>query len=576
MGFCCWRAYIAGLVVGMVVSLSPLENSFLQPMKVYSQAYLYTEANGMVHVSHTAVHPVAMTASITSTTQLTFTDQTLGANVAITHATYTKNDLDLMISGAAVGDFNRDGWEDLFVAGGGATPDALFMNQGNGTFTEEGKAWGVGIHQRSAGVAVGDYDNDGWPDIFVTTHGVTQTMATGHHRLYHNNQNGTFTDMAKIAGVNTSSPLLPDGFGATFGDYDLDGYLDLFVTGWQPGGNGNRLYHNNRNGTFTDVTEVAGNFNTNLRGFSPCFVDMNGDRYPELLVSGDYSTNKYYINNRDGTFTEQSSSAGVRVPIFGMGSAIADFNNDGLFDWYVTSIYQPDNFAGAGNRLFINQGNHRFTDQATAAGVADGGWGWGAVGVDLNHDGWTDLVETNGWSLQSQFYNQPARVWLNQGDNHFSEVARAVGLIHRQSGRGLLNFDYDNDGDQDIVITSNNEKLALFRNDLSGPATNWLRVFLDTSHTANLAPNGIGARVQIRVGNALYVHAITACANYLSQSELSAHFGLGSATLVDEVRVEWSDGQVTSVTNVPANQTLTLSASAKLYLPIIAAGKSQP
>lgn len=571
-----WRVYVAGLVIGIVISLGQVGDHFLAPMRVYGRADFYTQANGSMYVPQRAVQPGVTTATITPTTQLSFTNQTIGANVAITHATITKTEMDLAISGAAAGDFNRDGWQDLFVAGGGARPDALFINQGNGTFAEESKAWGVGVQQRSAGVAVGDYDNDGWLDIFVTTHGLTQTMAAGHHRLYHNNQNGTFTDMAQMAGVNRSSPLWPDGFGATFGDYDLDGYLDLFVTGWQPGDDGNRLYHNNRNGTFTDVTDIAGDFNTGLRGFSPCFVDMNGDRYPELLVSGDYSTSRYYINNRNGAFTEQSGPAGVRVPMFGMGSAIGDFNHDGLFDWYITSIYQPDSFGGAGNHLFINQGNHRFIDQAVAAGVDNGGWGWGTIGVDLNHDGWLDIVETNGWSLQLPFYNQPARVWLNQDGQHFTEAASAVGLNYRQSGRGLLNFDYDNDGDQDIVITSNNDKLALFRNDLAGPATNWLRVFLDTSHAPNLAPNGIGARIQIRVGNALYVQTIKACSNYLSQSELSAHFGLGRATLVDEVRVEWSDGQVTSLTNVPANQTLTLSPLARLHLPIISAGKLHP
>ena len=255
-----------------------------------------------------------------------------------------------------------------------------------------------------------------------------------------------------------------------------------------------------------------------------------------------------------------------------MGSTVADFNHDGLLDWYVTSIYQAS-FGGDGNRLFINQGKDHFMERAAAAGVDNGGWGWGTVAVDLNHDGWVDLVETNGWPLELQFQNQPARVWLNKGNDHFAEVANVVDLNYQQQGRGLLNFDYDNDGDQDIVITSNNGRLTLFRNDLAGPATNWLRILLDTSHHPRLAPNGIGARVLVRIGHTTYLRTIQACANYLSQSELSAHFGLGSAPIIDEVRVEWSDGTVTSLTNISANQTLTLTPPYRLYLPVILAKK---
>lgn len=528
------------------------------------------------HVPPVAVHhsvhhhsvPRRSSGEAVKTAGLAFTDQTVTANLLITHATFSKTELNLMISGAAAGDFNNDGWGDLFVVGGGIASDALFINQGDGAFQEQGAAWGVAAQQRGAGAAVGDYNNDGWLDLFVTSHGITETGTVGHHRLYRNNKNNSFTDVAHEAGVHQSSAVTPDGFGATWGDYDLDGDLDLFVAGWQAGAKGNRLFRNNGNGTFSDLTDNTSSFNNGLRGFSPCFADMNSDRYPELLVAGDYNTSKYFVNNQHGGFTDESEAAGVKLPAYGMGSAIADLNNDGRPDWYVTSIYKAS-FGGDGNRLFINQGNHRFVERSAIAGVQDGRWGWGTSAVDLNHDGWLDLVETNGWPVEAQFRNQPTRVWLNQRNGQFSEMASVVGLVYRREGRGLLNFDYDNDGDQDIVITGNNDRLHLFRNDLTGTDTYWLRIFLDTSSDPSLTPNGIGAHIQVRIGNTLYHRTIQACSNFLSQSELSAHFGLGSATTVDEVRVEWPHGLVTVVHNITANQTLNLTPVQAIYLPLI-------
>lgn len=501
-------------------------------------------------------------------TGLQFSDQTIAANLMFSHTTYAQTELNMMISGAAVGDFNNDGWDDLFVLGGGVVSDALFINQGDGTYTDQAPKWGVAIRQRGAGVAVADYNNDGWQDLFITSHGISETAAVGYHRLYKNNQGVDFVDVATEAGVNLSSSSLVDGFGSTFGDYDLDGDLDLFVTGWRSGGKGNRLFRNNRDGTFTDITENAGPFNNGLRGFSPCFADMDGDRYPELLVAGDFNSSRYFVNNRDGTFTDQSLSAGIKLPAYGMGSALGDFNNDGFIDWYITSIYRSS-FGGAGNRLFMNQGNHSFRQIAAAAGVDDGRWGWGAVAVDLNNDRWVDIVETNGWPLEPQFKNQPSRMWINQGNETFIDVATESGFIHNLEGRGLLNFDYDKDGDQDILITSNNDQLKLFRNDLVSTQSHWLQVRLDTHTQPALAPNGIGARVEITIGDSTYVQLIGACSNFLSQSEMSAHFGLGTASIVDVVRVIWPNGQSTSASHLAANQIITLVPPQTVYLPFI-------
>ena len=496
---------------------------------------------------------------------LRFSNQTATANVAITHATALGRNEDgsMMMVGAAAGDFNNDSLVDLFVVGGGLEFDALFINQGNGTFTDVAQTAGLSELHVGSGVAVGDYNDDGWQDIYVTSFGPLEAIGPGHNRLYRNNGDLTFTDVAVEAGVGLSSPELADGLGASFGDYDLDGDLDLFVTGWRKNSQGNRLFRNNGDGTFSDVTGTSGIVDNGIRGFSPCFADMDGDHFPELLLVADFGTSQYYVNNADGTFTEHTSESGVGLEWAGMGSTVGDFDNDGRLDWYTTAIYDDDPAGrGDGNKLYYNQGGQKFIERAQAAGVDDGGWGWGAIAVDLNHDGWLDLVETNGWEDLRPYQDELSKLWISNGDGTFSEAAQAAGFNHVLDGRGLLYFDYDNDGDQDIVVTAVNGELQLYRNDLVKPDANWLRVFLDTSAAPGLAPNGIGARVSVRVGDQVYYRHILACPHYLTQSELSAHFGLGGASMVDELRVEWADGSVTTRANVAINQTISVAVEA--------------
>ncbi len=495
---------------------------------------------------------------------LSFSNQTEAANVNITHATALgrMDDGSMMMVGAAAGDFNNDGWVDLFAVGGGIEPDALFINQGNNTFQDVAEQAGLAERHVGAGAAVGDYNNDGWLDIYVTSFGPLGYMRPGENRLYRNNGDLTFTNVAVEAGVNLTSAEMEDGMGTSFGDYDLDGDLDLFVTGWRKESQGNRLFQNNGDGTFSDVTDAAGIIDEGIRGFSPCFADMDGDFYPELLLVADFGTSEYFVNNSNGTFSRHTQESNVGQEWSGMGSTVGDFNNDGRLDWYATAIHDTDNEGrGSGNKLYYNQGNQMFDERAKTAGVDDGGWGWGAVAVDLNHDGCLDLVETNGWADLLSYTDESSKVWLSNGDDTFTEVAQDVGFEHVADGRGLLNFDYDNDGDQDIVVTAVNDKLQLYRNELNGPQINWLRVLLDTKAKPALAPNGLGSKVSARVGNQTYYRYIVACPHYLTQSELSAHFGLGQATMVDELRVEWPDGTLTTMENVPINQTITVSAT---------------
>lgn len=488
-----------------------------------------------------------------ATAQVQFSDQTVAAGLVHNPDMFSDMSAGGMFAGGSVADFNRDGWPDLFLIGGGFTADALFLNNGDGTFTDHAASWGVAALHRGQGTTAGDFNSDGWPDLFVTSAGpVTGQNAVGTHRLYRNNGNGTFTDIATTAGVNLSSPTHFNGTGSTFGDYDLDGDLDLFVCTWD-GMNGNRLYRNNGDETFTDVTTAAG-IDQLFNGFSPRFVDMNGDRYPELLVAADFETSRYYINNTDGTFTDGTAASGTGLDENGMGTTVADFNRDGLPDWYVTSIYASG--ARLGNFLYVNQGNDVFTDLPESAGAKHGGWGWGTEAVDFDHDGFIDLIATNGWN--NQYENIPTFLFRNNGNLTFTEVQDGSGFDHTGQGRSVLTIDYDRDGDMDVVITAFNEPVTLYRNDLSGTDINWIQIALDTSGDPSLSPDGYGAKITAVSNSGTQYFWINGGASYLGRSQPIAHFGLGADTSVD-VTVEWASGATTTAMGLTSNQSVTLA-----------------
>ena len=460
-----------------------------------------------------------------------------------------------MVGGGAIGDFNGDGWPDVFLLGGGGRTDGLFINNGDGTFTDRAAEFGVAATHLGVGVAVGDYDGDGWSDLFITSFGPATPETPGKHLLYRNLGGSGFEQVAHAAGVATTSAVLPDGWGASFGDYDLDGDLDLFAAGWLDNSDGNVLFRNNGDGTFANVTLSAIAFDLSYtNGFAPRFVDMDGDRWPEILLAADYGTSRYLINNQDGTFDEYTAPAGLGLDTNGMGQCVGDFNNDGLFDWYVTSIF--GNAEQTGNMLYINQGAHQYVESGLAAGVRDAGWGWGALAVDFDHDGEQDILATNGWTGAWQY--DPTRLYINQGELQFSDQAVARGINHKLQGRGVMNFDYDLDGDQDIVLLSLGQDVRLYRNDLSGAATNWLRIELDRGARTDIAPHGLGSVVRVTAAGQTQVRAMSTGDNYLSQSEASVHFGLGSSPIVDELRVEWATGEVTTLHSVAVNQSLII------------------
>ncbi|MCA9290298.1 MAG: CRTAC1 family protein [Phycisphaerales bacterium] len=499
----------------------------------------------------------------------TVVDHTAASGLVATHNAIEETipgGQELMTGGMGVGDFDRDGDQDLFWISGGTGPDKLFINQGDGTFVDEAASWGLTAVHCGNGVAVGDYNNDGWPDLYVTSFGDGPGPAMpGKNRLYRNNGGRSFTNVAVAAGVNVSSATQPNGFGAAFGDYDLDGDLDLAVAAWSVAADGNRLFRNEGDGTFTDVTTTAlpATVHT-VRGFQPAFVDMDGDRYPELLLTGDFETSRYYRNLGDGTFSDETASSGTGLDENGMGQTVGDFDNDGRPDWYVTSIIgvTPPDIDGwgdhPGNMLYMNQGRNVYVENSEAAGTLDGAWGWGTVATDLDQDGWLDLVEVNGWRTVAEYNNRMAKLFHNLGDGTFAEIAATSGFTHTADARSLAYLDADLDGDLDLVVGSNEAALTYYRNDSVGGT--WLRISLDTSTNDALAPDGYGTRLVATVAGASQVRQINGSPSYLATSELTAHFGFGAAPSVDELRIEWTTGQTTVLTAVPTNRHLALIA----------------
>ncbi len=487
-----------------------------------------------------------------------FTDITTQAGFNYEHGFVggLSNEPRMVSGGVAAGDYDGDGWIDLYAVRGDIGPNLLFRNLGNGAFMEVGAIAGLALEgERLSGPLFFDYNNDGRLDLF------TGGLAGSKPHLFRNLGDGSFQDVTAQSGITAEG----DTFSAVAGDYDKDGDLDLFLSHWGTPNpqNAKHIWRNNGNGTFTGMSDE----DMGLTGFEffdfsfgPNFADLNNDGWLDLLVSCDFGTSKIYINQQDGTFLNTTTH--VISDENGMGSTVADYDRDGDLDWFVSSIWDPDgvpqgHWGVTGNRLYRNNGEGVFEDATDEAGVRIGWWGWGASFADFNNDGWLDLAHVNGFNAAPavEFLDDPSRLFLANGDGTFVERSQEAGFIDTAQGRGLVSFDFDRDGDLDIFIANNSGPPKFLRNDTPNSGA-YLSVKLD-----NARLNQLGTRVYAKANGATQLQVISAGNNYVSQQPHEVHFGLADVAGVEELRIVWTSGQEQIFSNVPVNRLMVIGGA---------------
>ena len=480
--------------------------------------------------------------------------------------------------GVAIGDFDGDGLEDVFLGSMQRRP-GLFENQGDGTFVDVAEARGITVDGPTNSPAWADLDNDGDLDLVLTGLGL------GRHFLFINQAGERFTEEAFERGAAILEPTVHRGGSVAFGDYDEDGFVDIYVAEW--GGLGEtrgygRLLRNrgvDGPGFFDDVTAEAGLFTNAIRGFSPTFVDLDDDGDLDLTITGDFGTTRVY-RNVDTHFENISRDFGIGEILYDMGSAFGDPDLDGDLDWFVSAISCLDETCpftdalnpGLGNHLYENMGGGVFRDATDTFGVEQGYWGWGAAFFDYDNDHDEDLVQTNGWTdpMDSPRNNpfdydgDPTRLWRNDATTPLTEASDEVGLGDSGQGRGLALFDYERDGDLDILVAQYREPSLLYRN-RGGNANDWLRVRVTAQERAF---EGLHAQITVRASedSPAQVRHLGVNTGFQGQSERVAHFGLGepSEQLVHELIVVWPrSGVEERYTEITRNQTFVLTAPAE-------------
>jgi len=548
------------------------------------------------HATLVIVSVALTTEALLPRTSPTFTDVTAASGIAFVHEnspTTNKYLIETMGGGVALLDIDNDGWLDVFFTNGaklqdpmppGAIPaksdprfsNRLYRNNRNGTFTdvtEKAHVRGTGY---SMGAAVGDYDNDGFEDLYVTQY--------GSNILYHNNGDGTFSD------VTTRASVAADGWSASaaFFDFDNDGRLDLFVCRylrWTFQSNvycgerrqgyreychpssfpsvSNVLYRNNGDGTFTDVSTKSGVDRVAGKALGVAFADYDADGWMDIFVANDSIPCFLFHNNRDGTFTETALTAGVAVnadgkPFAGMGADFGDYDNDGRPDLFVTTL-SNETYA-----IFRNNGNGTFTYTTGETNVGQETRqfsGWGTRFVDYDNDGWKDLFAAQGHVLDTieltsdhLKYHQPPLLLHNER-GRFSAVARDAALSSPWAGRGAAFGDIDNDGDVDIILGSCGQRGTILRND-AGNRNHWLALRLIGTRSNR---DGLGAQVRTTVDEAPpQFFTVTTAGSYESASDKRLLVGLGDAMVVRSIEVRWPSGIVQQLRDVKANQALTI------------------
>ncbi|MCB0639455.1 MAG: VCBS repeat-containing protein [Lewinella sp.] len=528
-------------------------------------------------------------------------------------------------AGVGVGDFNQDGLPDLVFCGN-AVPEKLYINEGNLTFSDRSAGSGLdGGDTWTTGVAIGDVNNDGWPDIYLCSF-VHDEPQRRRNLLFINNGDLTFSEQGRAYGVAD----LGYSVTANFLDYDKDGALNLYVANQPPTTNTlrrelnvrqdyqytDRLYRNEGNGKFTDVTVAAGvrNYSYSL---SATVADLNNDGWPDIYVACDYEEpDFFYLNNGDGTFSNIADRALRHMSNFSMGADIADINNDGWLDIYTADMVAADNYrlkanmsgmnpekfwnlANNGyhfqymyNALQLNRGNGLYSEIAQLAGVSNTDWSWAPLLADFDNDGWKDLFVTNGLlrdvrnndfrnNIKAHVQQQVEAgataidpleilnlapsvklenpIYRNNGDLTFSQRNQAWGLTATTWSNGAAYADFDGDGDLDLVLNNINEKALLFENRATDMGSNhFLRVLLEGEGSQARAH---GARVVIEYQGQRQVQELSPSRGYMSQSEAALHFGLGATTLIDQLTVYWPNGQATALRQVDPDQTLVIKQS---------------
>ena len=569
--------------------------TFVSSLLAVSAGELFSIASGVVPATAQTTAPQPQNSRRFSQ----FTDVALAAGLTapmfyggLTQDTYI---IESMGGGCAFFDYDNDGWMDIFILGGtrlegapaGAT-NRLYKNNRNGTFADVTEKAGLHEVGWANGVCVGDYNNDGNEDLFCTYF--------GQNKLYRNNGDGTFTDVTKQAGLLGEEVRF--GTGCSFLDYNRDGFLDLFVANYvqfdlehapKPSaqsstcsyegmavycgprgmkGGYHSLYRNNGNGTFTDVSREAG-----IAGFRDSYgltavtADLDEDGWPEIFLACDSTPSLLFMNNRDGTFREDGLARGVAVSgegeeYAGMGVGVGDYDLDGHTDLFKTHFQrQPSG-------LYHNSGKADFDDVTSRSGIGveTRYVSWGAGIVDLDNDGYPDLFQVAGNvypELEKTFpqypYKGPRIVFRNLGNGRFEEVIEQAGpgVAARHPSRGCAFGDFDNDGDQDILVMNVNEPPSLLRND--APAGNhWIKLKLIGSKSNRSA---IGTRVLARYGNKVQAQHLLSQSSYLSSNDPRLHFGLGEHTSAD-VQIYWPSGGEESVKNIASNQLVTIREGA--------------
>ncbi len=494
--------------------------------------------------------------------------------------------IETMGGGGGFIDYNGDGLLDIYLvcysqmpqpAGGGVLRDVLYRNNGDGTFTDVTESAGISNSMRGMGLAVGDYNNDGWPDIYITGYGAS--------KLYRNNGNGKFTDVTERAGVNNNLW----GTSAAFFDYDNDGYLDLYVCNYltydeknlpctfydgKPycsiasfKGSSARLFHNNGDETFTDVSERAKIADPKGKGLGVVALDYDNDGRMDIFQANDAAANFLYHNDGNGTFSEVALEASVAFDPDGnarggMGVDAEDLDGDGYLEIFVA------NFSDQTNALFHNDKDGLFTEITNKVGlgaISIPMSGFGSRFFDYNNDGLVDLFVLNGHPFEPInkifphiTYAEPPFLFENTSKG-FRDVASEHGAPLKKfyAGRGLAVGDFDNDGDSDLLLINVGEPPALLRND-GGNRNHWLGIVL-IGTTSNR--DGIGAKVTVTAGGKRRTKQRLGGTSYCSASDPRLLFGLGASTLIDEVEVRWPSGQISTLKNVSANQYLAIKES---------------